>query len=268
MDFLSSFFTPEIVHNGIRLTTPILFGAIASALSSRAGVLNLAIEAKMLVGAFVGLFALNVTQSAPVAIVVAAIAGAVTGLIMAGAHRIGVDLVVFAIGLNMLVAALSIYLMRVLFGGTGVWRPEVETLPSIIIPGLDQIPVVGSFVSGYNALVYFAFFCAILFGIFFRLRSGRHTLAVGQAPQAAASAGLSVSQVLTWGLVGGAALPPPGGPVLPAGPRGLCAPCTCCAAGRGGVTCAPPRGPTPTPPELPRRRQRGGAGTARRRSAV
>lgn len=221
MDFLISFFTPEMIHNGIRLTTPILFGAIASALSSRAGVLNLAIEAKMLVGAFVGLFALNVTQSAPVAIVVAAIAGAVTGLIMAGAHRIGVDLVVFAIGLNMLVAALSIYLMRVLFGGTGVWRPEVETLPSIVIPGIDDIPVVGSFVSGYNALVYFAFFCAILFGVFFRLRSGRHTLAVGEAPQAAASAGISVAKVQTWSLAGAGALAALGGAFLTVGELGL-----------------------------------------------
>jgi purine-nucleoside phosphorylase len=72
MDFLSSFFTPEMISNGLRLTTPILFGAIASALSSRAGVLNLAIEAKMLIGAFVGLIVLAATGSALVAVVAAA----------------------------------------------------------------------------------------------------------------------------------------------------------------------------------------------------
>lgn len=221
MDFLSSFFTPEMFSNGVRLTTPILFGAIASALSSRAGVLNLAIEAKMLVGAFVGLIALSMSGSSIVAVIAAALAGALTGAMMAGAHRIGVDLIIFAIGLNMLFLELSVYLMRVLFGGTGVWKPDVDTLPNIQIPLLSDIPVISTMFSGYNGLVYLAFLLAIAYGALFRFRSGRHLLAVGESPAAALSAGVSVAKVQTWSLVGAGAVAALGGAFLTVGELGL-----------------------------------------------
>ena len=221
MDFLSSFFTPEMISNGLRLTTPILFGAIASALSSRAGVLNLAIEAKMLIGAFVGLVVLAATGSTLVAVIAAAFAGAVTGGLMAGAHRIGVDLIIFAIGLNMLFLELSVYLMRVFFGGTGVWNPDVETLSNIRIPLIADIPFIGIVFSGYNSLVYFTFFLAILYGVLFRFRSGRHLLAVGESPNAALSAGISVNKVQAWSLVGAGAIAALGGAFLTVGELGL-----------------------------------------------
>lgn len=221
MDAILNFLSPEMLHSGIRLTTPILFGALASALSSRAGVLNLAIEAKMLVGAFIGLVALDATKSSLTAIIFAAIAGAITGLLMAGAHRIGVDLVVFAIGLNMLMVEVSVYLMRQFFGGVGVWTPDVETLGDIDIPVVQDIPLIGSLLSGYSSLVYFGFLLAILYGLYFRFRSGRHLLAVGEAPKAASAAGISVSKIQTWSLVGAGALAAVGGAFLTVGELGL-----------------------------------------------
>lgn len=220
MDFLTAFLTPEMIHNGIRLTTPILFGALASALSSRAGVLNLAIEAKMLVGAFVGLVVLAGTGSHVLAVFAAAAAGAAAGGLMAVGHRIGVDLIVFAIGLNMLLLELSIYLMRQFFG-VGVWTPDVQTLPDIDIPVVEGIPVLGSVLSGYNPLVYFAFALAILFAIFFRLRSGRHLLAVGEAPKAALAAGIRVPRIQTLALIGSGAVAALGGAFLTVGELGL-----------------------------------------------
>ncbi|WP_230673548.1 ABC transporter permease [Rathayibacter sp. Leaf248] len=221
MDFLLALLTPELIHNGIQLTTPILFGALAAALSSRAGVLNLAIEAKMLVGAFVGLVALDGTGSQLLAVVIAALAGALTGGLMALAHRVGVDLIVFAIGLNMLLLQLSIYLMRQFFGGVGVWTPDVATLPSIPLPFLEGVPVLGPLLSGYNALVYLAFALAAAFGLLFRYRPGRHLLAVGEAPGAAAAAGISVERVQTLSLVGSGALAALGGAFLTVGELGL-----------------------------------------------
>jgi ABC-type uncharacterized transport system permease subunit len=221
VDFIGNLFTPEMLRTGIGLSTPILFGAIASALSNRAGVLNLAIEAKMLIGAFVGLFALSATQSIPLAILFAAIAGASTGLIMAAVHAIKVDLIIFAIGLNLLAVELSVYLMRVLFGNVGVWRPEVPAMPTYDIPVIADIPFIGPLVSGHNALVYLAFLAAIGYGVLFRYRSGRHLLAVGEAPKAAAAAGISTGKVQTWALAGSGALAGIGGAYLTVGDLGL-----------------------------------------------
>ncbi len=221
MDLIFAILTPDMLRSGIGLSTPILFGAIASALSNRAGVLNLAIEAKMLIGAFVGLFALSASQSITFAIIAAAIAGGTTGLAMAAAHKVGVDLIIFAIGLNLLAVELSVYLMRVLFGNVGVWRPEVPAMPKIDIPGVADIPFVGPIVSGHNALVYLAFAAAILYALLFRYRSGRHLLAVGAAPKAAAAAGISTTKIQTWALVASGALAGIGGSYLTVGDLGL-----------------------------------------------
>lgn len=221
MDAVLVFFSSEMLHSGIRLTTPILLGAIASALSSRAGVLNLAIEAKMLVGAFVGLVALDASGSTFTAVLAAFLAGAATGGLMAGAHRLGVDLIVFAIGLNMLALELSVYLMRVLFGGTGVWTPDLDTLDDIDIAVVESIPFLGDLVSGYNILVYLAFAAAIAFMLFFRYRPGRHLLAIGEAPGAASAAGIAVPRYQTTSLVIAGGVAAVGGAFLTVGELGL-----------------------------------------------
>src|ERR1041384_5380541 len=46
-----------LVQGSIRLATPLILGALAALLASRAGVLNLAIEGKMLLGAFIAIVA-------------------------------------------------------------------------------------------------------------------------------------------------------------------------------------------------------------------
>ncbi len=79
----------DFLNSGIRLTTPILFCAIASLLSARAGVLNLAIEAKMLAGAFVGILAAGATGDNLIGVLAGAVTGATIGLVMAGANRLG-----------------------------------------------------------------------------------------------------------------------------------------------------------------------------------
>ena len=57
MEILANLFTPDLIRSGIRLATPIVLAAIGGALCNRAGVLNLALEGKMLLGAFVGILA-------------------------------------------------------------------------------------------------------------------------------------------------------------------------------------------------------------------
>lgn len=183
----------DFLNSGIRLTTPILFCAIASLLSARAGVLNLAIESKMLAGAFVGILAAAATGDNLIGVLAGALTGATIGLIMAGANRLGVDLVVLAIGLNILVLQLTVYLMRSYFGGVGTFHPAgLERIPPATIPFLSELPFIGPVLDRLNWLVYLSLIAAILVGIYFRTRSGRHLLAVGEAPIAAASAGIRI----------------------------------------------------------------------------
>src|SRR5690349_2055112 len=79
------FGTPEIlVKSSIRLATPYILGALAALIASRAGVLNLAIEGKMLLGAFIAVVVLYKTGFDPVVGVIAAVlSGGILGFIFA-----------------------------------------------------------------------------------------------------------------------------------------------------------------------------------------
>ena len=214
-------FFADFLNSGIRLTTPILFAAIASMLSARAGVLNLAIESKVLMGAFVGILVAATTGNTFVGVLAAAAAGAVIGAIMAMAHLFGVDLVVLAIGLNILVLQSTVFLMRSFLGGVGTYKPDVDTVPAIVIPLLSDLPFVGNLFSRLNWLVYLAYILVALIAIWFRTRSGRHLLAVGEAPGAAASAGLKVGRTQVLTLIVAGAIAGLGGAYLSIGDLGL-----------------------------------------------
>lgn len=211
----------DFLNSGIRMTTPILFAAIASMLSARVGVLNLAIESKVLIGAFVGILVAGGTGSTLLGVVAAAGAGALIGAIMGLAHRFDVDLVVLAIGLNILVLQLTVFLMRSFLGGVGTYKPDIETVPPIDVPLLGDLPVVSNVLARLNVLVYLAFALVLVVALWFRTRPGRHLLAVGEAPRAAASAGLKVARTQVLTLVVAGAIAGVGGAFLSVGDLGL-----------------------------------------------
>jgi ABC-type uncharacterized transport system permease subunit len=210
----------DFLNSGIRLTTPILFAAIASMISARAGVLNLAIESNVLAGAFVGILVAAATNNT-IGVIAGAAAGAAIGFIMAVAHRLGVDLVVLAIGLNILVLQLTVYLMRSYLGGVGTYAPGIDRIDPIVIPGVSDLPFIGLLLSRLNWIVYLGGAVALLAAIYFRTRSGRHLLAVGESPIAAASAGIKVERSQLWALVVAGAIAGIGGAYLSVGDLGL-----------------------------------------------
>lgn len=211
----------DFLNSGIRLTTPILFCAIASLLSARAGVLNLAIESKMLAGAFVGILVAAGTGNNVLGVVAAAATGAVIGGALAGAKRLGIDLVVLAIGLNILVLELTVYLMRSYLGGVGTWAPDMERIQPVVLGVLADVPFLGSVLARLNWLVYLSLLAVVLLGLYFRTRSGRHLLAVGEAPEAAAAAGLEINRTQTVTLLVAGACAGVGGAFLSVGDLGL-----------------------------------------------
>ncbi|MCT9002448.1 ABC transporter permease [Microbacterium memoriense] len=211
----------DFLNSGIRLTTPILFAALASLISARVGVLNLAIESKVLGGAFVGILVGAATGNPFIGVIAAALTGAVIGAIMAGAHRIGVDLVVLAIGLNILVLQLTVFVMRSYLDGVGTFKPDVAKFPPVEVPFATEVPFLDHLLAHLNWMVYVAFLLVAVVAVWFRTRSGRHLLAVGEAPTAAASAGLKVGRTQLWALVAAGAVAGLGGAFLSIGDLGL-----------------------------------------------
>ncbi|MEM8614437.1 MAG: ABC transporter permease, partial [Cyanobacteria bacterium P01_H01_bin.105] len=105
---------------------------------------------------------------------------------------LGVNQLVSGLAINLTAAGLTTYGARLLFDSGTVELPSIAPLA---IPGLTQLPVVGVFFSQdplfYGLLLLIPFSTYILF----RTRWGLVLRAVGNAPRAADTAGVSVSRV-------------------------------------------------------------------------
>ncbi len=193
-----------LVQSSIRLATPYILGALAALLASRAGVLNLAIEGKMLLGAFVAVATLYKTGVDPlIGVTVATLFGGILGLIFAVLYlRLRINLVILALAVNLFVGSVTVFYMRTAFGVFGTLAdPSIRGLPVLSLPIIHDIPLLGVRLSGYNAIVYVGWLLvAVVWVLLFRTRFGRHLRAVGENREAAESAGINVTLVQVFAL--------------------------------------------------------------------
>jgi ABC-type uncharacterized transport system permease subunit len=215
-----SVFSISLVQSGLRLATPIILAALGGAICNRAGVLNFALEGKMLLGAFLGILGAYYFKNTYVGVGVAMLAGAALGAFFAFVYlRYNVDLIILAIAINMLILELTVYFMRILFGQVGTWTdPSIQKLPDINIPVIKNIPVLGEILSGHNLIVYLSWLSVIAaYIVLFHTKFGRHVRAVGENQAAAETVGINSSRVKLFALIISGMLAALGGAFLSVG---------------------------------------------------
>ena len=220
MEGMADLFTLDLLRSGIRLGTPIILAALGGGLCHRAGVLNLALEGKMLVGAFVGILAAFALGDTYLGVLVAALAGGLLGALFALLYlRYEVDLIILAIAINLFIAEMTVFFMRTFLGDVGTWSdPSIQQLPDLQIPIIHDLPVLGRLLSGHNAIVYFSWFSALaIYFVLFHTRFGRHVRAVGENQAAAETVGINVARVQSFALVISGILAAIGGAFLSVG---------------------------------------------------
>ncbi len=213
-------FTVELLNSAIRLATPILLAALGGALCNKAGVLDLALEAKMLLGAFVGILAAYYLHNTYLGVIVGMLAGGLLGLFFAFLyHKYEVDLVILAIAFNLIILQLTVFLMRVLFNNVGSWTdPSIKLLPEFDIPLISSIPVIGHILSGYNVIVYVSWILvAVMYVVMYKTKFGRHIRAVGENKEAAETVGINARMIQTMALTIAGMLSALGGTFLSVG---------------------------------------------------
>ncbi|HET7026438.1 MAG TPA: ABC transporter permease [Candidatus Limnocylindrales bacterium] len=186
-----------LLASTIRLVAPILLAALGGLLTERAGVFNVALEGLMLIGAFFAVAGAFWTGEPLAGVALAVLAAALTAVVLAIVVDLGGDAIVGGLAINLLALGLTTYLVKPVFGVTGsYYDPSLVGLPDIQIPVLDGVPVLGTLLSGYSILVYLAFALAAVGQVLlYRHPWGIRLRAVGEAPAAAASVGISVRRV-------------------------------------------------------------------------
>lgn len=197
----------NVIKSSIRLSTPFLLGSLAALIASRAGVLNLAIEGKMLLGAFIGVVVLyrpGMESIDPLwGVLAATISGGVLGMIFAILYlKIRINLIILALALNLFVANATVFFMRVWYDSYGTLAdPSVQGLPTIDIPLIQDIPFLGTVLSGYNVIVYISWLMVfVIWLILTHTKFGRHLRAVGENQEAAETVGINVTRVQIFAL--------------------------------------------------------------------
>ena len=198
MELLNTIFSPSFGFSVIRVTTPIIFAALAALVTNKAGVMNIALEGIMLMSAFFGTVVSAYTQSALCGVIVAVIAGVLVALIMAGfAFRLKADLILTGIAINTFASGATVFLMYVICNDkASTSRLPGCNVPSVDIPLIQSIPVVGEIFSGHNLLTYLAFVSVIIvYVLIYKTSLGLRIRAVGEKPDAAQSVGIKVMRV-------------------------------------------------------------------------
>lgn len=193
-----------ILDATLRVSAPLILAALAGLFSERSGIVNIALEGKMLSAAFAAAATASVTGSVFLGLL-AAIATAIALSLLHGfaciTHR--GDQIVSGVAINMLAAGLTVTLGRFWFGlgGQTPALSEGERFTSITLPGADavaNVPVIGllysELISGHNILVYLALaLVPVCWWIVFKTRFGLRLRAAGENPHAVDTAGISVA---------------------------------------------------------------------------
>ncbi|MBI4770144.1 MAG: ABC transporter permease [Chloroflexi bacterium] len=189
-----------MLAESLRLATPIVIGATAGIWSERSGVVNIAIEGMMLSGAGFGFTAFFFLEPAMpgqtnLALFISVLVAMLLGGIMALLHAwlsitFKTDQIVSGTVINILAIGLTSFVRREWLLSTRAGR---VTLPSIAVPGLVKIPIIGEVLFNNKPIFYMMFILLIVTHvILFYTPFGLRMRAVGEHPHAADTVGINV----------------------------------------------------------------------------
>jgi ABC-type uncharacterized transport system permease subunit len=238
-DMLSGAFAISLLAGMVRITTPLLFGALGELVTERSGIMNLGIEGNMLIGAFAGFLTAFETGSLWLGVVVAVLAAGLAGLLMAFmSTTLKVDQTITGLAINLLASGMTFYLFRVAFQDVGSENlPSVTTFKVVRIPLFSDIPGAGRILFSQHALTYIAIILVPLITFFlYRTRYGLEVRLMGENPRAADMRGISVTVHQYLAVVFGAMMAGVGGAFLTLASAGLFVPQI--SGGRGFIAFA------------------------------
>lgn len=185
-----------LINSTLRMATPLIFAAIGGVFAERSGVMNLALEGIMLMGAFGGVLGSYYTSNMFLSVITAMLTGALLAWVLAYVcinHR--ANQVVVGTAINMLSTGLLGFLLLELWNQAGR-SPMVAKVNPIRLQFLKAIPILGDVLDGLDIFVYLALLLVPVANIIlFKTQFGLRVRAVGEHPKGAETAGINVKLI-------------------------------------------------------------------------
>ena len=206
-----------IIQNALPVMIPLLLVALGGMFSERSGVINIALEGIMLIGAFIGTLFVYFIQGSGmdpqvillIGMLAAAVAGVVYALLLGiAAIHLKADQTISGTALNMLAPAVMLLVCKMAFMSDGVTTNVAFYIQKI--PVLGDIPIIGElfFQKTYLTVILGLLILAVTTIVFYKTKFGLRLRACGEHPQAADSVGINVYKmryagVILSGILGG-----------------------------------------------------------------
>ena len=196
--------------SGLMIAPPIIIAALGAMFAERSGVINIAVEGIMTVGAFVAatvcvLLEPSMSSNAGwVAVIAAVVAGVIYSVLLAiSAINFKADQTIAGTAVNLLSTGLCVYLCQVIFGQqrTIAFTTGISRIQSV--PILGDIPIIGDilFKNVYPTFYIAIILTVIVWYVAFKTPFGLRLRACGENPHAAASVGVKVIRMRWIGVL-------------------------------------------------------------------
>lgn len=219
MDMIT--YITNFIYSLIRISTPIIFIALGSAISQQGGILNMAAEAMMLTASLAGVMFSAMFQNVWLGILCGMGSAVLLALFLCFASFVmKVDMYLMSISLNMALLGGTVFVVYLATGTKNTTAGVVQSLSlgNINIPIIQDIPIIGAIFSGHNLFTYIALAMVfVVWFLLFRTKLGLRIRACGQNPAAAESIGINPRKIYTLAFVFVAAIGSLGGMYLSMG---------------------------------------------------
>ena len=193
----------SLLFGAVSLSVPLVFGALGGVIGERAGVVNVAIEGQLLLGAFSAALLSSITGSPFIGLLGAMLGGVLVASVLAAfAIKYLVEQVIVGVVLNVLVSGLTGFLYGALLAPHEAELNTPVRFSRIEIPLLSDIPIIGPVLFNQTFIVYLMFItvAVVAWGLY-RTKWGLRLRAVGEHPQAADTVGIKVNSTRFWNVL-------------------------------------------------------------------
>jgi ABC-type uncharacterized transport system permease subunit len=193
-----------LIQNTLPVAVPLLLVALGGMFSERSGVINIALEGIMLVGAYLGClfvyFLQGMGMNPQLLLILAMIIAAVSGLLFSlllsfAAINMKADQTITGTSLNMMVPAAVLLFSKMFFNSDGVTTSLNFYIRNV--PTLGSIPVIGKmFFQNTYITVYIGLLLLVISTIvLYKTKFGLRLRSCGEHPHAADSVGINVYRI-------------------------------------------------------------------------
>lgn len=189
---MGNIFNALLLQNTLRTATPVIICAMGCLMTQHVNITNIGVDGMMLMGAFFAVLSSYFLHSWAMALLTITVLGILLGLFYyLFVIKFKSDEFIIGVALNLFAAGLTTFLLRTIFKTPGTFTdPEIVPMPTIHIPLIESIPVLGAVLSGNTLLVYVSWVLVpVCWALIYKTPTGYHMRASGEYPDALSACG-------------------------------------------------------------------------------